>query len=140
MIFAVPGIVLALLFVTLPLVVRTVEPVLLELDTAEEEAAHTLGAGEWKTFRSVVLPAIRPAIAGGAMLAFARAVGEFGAIVIVSGNNLGSTLTAPYFIFQLTQNFKTEQAAAVATLMFAISFVLVLLTEWLVEQPAKRTR
>ena len=135
-IFAVPGIILALLFVTLPLVVRTVEPVLLELDPAEEEAAHTLGAGEWTTFRSVVLPAIRPAIAAGTLLAFARAVGEFGAIVIVSGNIPGHTLTAPYFIFQLTQQFRAEQAAAVATILFAISFVLVLVTEALVDRSA----
>jgi len=135
-IFAVPGIILALLFVTLPLVVRTVEPVLLELDPAEEEAARTLGAGGWATFRKVVLPAIRRAIAGGALLAFARAVGEFGAIVIVSGNIPNKTLTAPYFIFQLVTNFKAEQAAAVAAVVFAISFVLVLVTEALVvERP-----
>jgi sulfate transport system permease protein len=131
-IFAVPGIVLALLFVTLPLVVRTVEPVLLELDPAEEEASHTLGAGGWTTFRTVVLPAIRPAIAGGTLLAFARAVGEFGAIVVVAGNIPGKTLTAPVFIFQLTSQFRSEQAAAIAALLFAISFVLVLVTESLV--------
>jgi len=141
-IFAVPGIVLALLFVTLPLVVRTVEPVLLELDPAEEEAAHTLGAGGWTTFRRVVLPGLRPAIVGGAMLAFARAVGEFGSIVVVAGNIPGRTLTAPYFIFQLTTQTQVyggasgrppvEQAAAVATLLFAISFVLVLMTEALI--------
>jgi len=132
-IFAQLGIVLALLFVTLPLVVRTVEPVLLEVDVAEEEAAHVLGAGVWTTFRRIVLPAIRPAIVAGAMLTFARAVGEFGAIVIVSGNITGRTLTAPVFIFQLTSQFRTEEAAAVSTLLFAISFVLVLVTERLID-------
>jgi sulfate transport system permease protein len=131
-VFAAPGILLALLFVTLPLVVRTVEPVLLELDPAEEDAARVLGAGGWTTFRRVVLPAIRPAIAAGALLTFARALGEFGAVVIVSGNITGRTLTAPVFIFQLTSQFRPEQAAAVATLLFAMSFLLVLVTERLV--------
>jgi len=128
-IFATPGILLAVLFVTLPLVVRAVEPVLLELDRSEEEAAHVLGAGGWTTFRRVVLPAIRPAVAAGALLTFARAIGEFGSLVIVSGNITGRTLTAPVFIFQLTSQFKGDEAAAVSTVLFAISFALVLLTE-----------
>jgi sulfate transport system permease protein len=81
-----------------------------------------------------VLPAIRPAIAAGALLTFARALGEFGAVVIVSGNLTGQTLTAPVFILQLTSQFRPEQAAAVATLLFAISFVLVLVTERLVNR------
>jgi len=131
-IFATPGIILALLFVTLPLVVRTVEPVLLELDPAEEEAARVLGAGSWTTFRRIVLPAIWPAITAGALLTFARALGEFGAIVIVSGNLTGRTLTAPVFIFQLTSQFHPEQAAAVSALLFGLSFVLVLVTERLI--------
>lgn len=130
--FATPGIVLALLFVTLPLVVRTVEPVLLELDEVEEEAARVLGASGWTTFRRVVLPALRPAIVAGALLTFARAIGEFGSLVVVSGNIPGRTLTAPVFIFQLTSQFRTEEAAAVATLLFALSFVLVIVTERLV--------
>jgi sulfate transport system permease protein len=133
-IFAVPGIVLALLVVTLPLTIRTVEPVLLELDPAEEEAARVLGASGWATFRKVVLPALSPAIAAGALLTFARALGEFGAIVVVSGNLTGKTLTAPYFIFQLTSNFRFEEAAAVSALLFGLSFVLVLVTERLVKR------
>lgn len=133
-VFAVPGILLALLVITLPLVVRTVEPVLLELDVAQEEAAHVLGAGGWTTFRRVVLPAIRPAIAAGILLSFARAIGEFGSIVIVSGNITGKTLTAPYFIFQLTSQFKYAEAAAVSTLLFGISAVLVFVTERLVSK------
>jgi sulfate transport system permease protein len=133
-IFAVPGIFLALLVITLPLVVRTVEPVLLELDIAQEEAAHVLGAGGWTTFRRVVLPALRPAIAAGILLSFARAIGEFGSIVIVSGNITGKTLTAPYFIFQLTSQFKYAEAAAISTVLFAISAVLVFVTERLVSK------
>jgi sulfate transport system permease protein len=131
-IFAPAGILLALLFVTLPLVVRTVQPVMLELDRSEEEAAHVLGAGRIRTARSVVLPHLRPAIAAGSLLVFARAIGEFGAIVIVSGNIIGKTLTAPVFIFGLISQFKPEEAAAVAALLFGLSFVLVLATERLV--------
>jgi sulfate transport system permease protein len=128
-IFAQLGILLAMLFVTLPLVVRTVQPVLLELDPAEEEAARVLGARRWTTFRKVMLPALRPAIAAGALLAFARALGEFGAIVLVSGNITGRTLTAPVFIFQLTTQFRYAEAAAVSALLFGLSLVLVLVTE-----------
>jgi sulfate transport system permease protein len=127
-IFAPLGVELALLVVTLPLVIRTVQPVLLELDQAEEEAARTLGASGWSTFRRIVLPAIRPAVAAGALLTFARAVGEFGSIVVISGNIPRKTLTAPVYIFQLTQQFRPQEAAAVASLLFAISFAVVLIT------------
>jgi sulfate/thiosulfate transport system permease protein len=130
-VFAPLGILLALLFVTLPLVVRTVQPVLLELDDAEEEAARVLGATRWGTFRSVVLPAIRPGIAAGGLLAFARALGEFGAVVIISGNLPNKTLTAPVLISQLIQ-VNPAQAAALSTILFAVSFALVMITERLV--------
>ncbi|MGZ4129350.1 MAG: sulfate ABC transporter permease subunit CysT [Actinomycetota bacterium] len=130
-VFAPLGILLALLFVTLPLVVRTVQPVLLELDEAEEEAARVLGATRWGTFRSVVLPAIRPGIAAGGLLAFARALGEFGAVVIISGNLPNKTLTAPVLISQLIQ-VNPAQAAALSTILFAVSFALVMVTEQLV--------
>jgi sulfate/thiosulfate transport system permease protein len=130
--FAVPGIVLALLVITLPLVVRTVEPVLLELDVEQEEAAHSLGASGWTTFRKVVFPALRPAIAAGILLSFARAIGEFGSIVIIAGNITGKTLTAPVFIFQLVSQFRYGEAAAVSTLLFGLSAALVFITERLV--------
>jgi sulfate transport system permease protein len=139
-IFARPGILLALLFVTLPLVVRSVQPVLLELDLAEEEAASVLGAGGWTTFRRVVFPALRPAIAAGALLAFARSLGEFGAIVFVSGNIPNETLTAPVLITQLLNpsSFGSsggpDQAAAVAAVLFGISAVVVLVTEHFVSR------
>ena len=129
------GILLALLVVTLPFVVRTVQPVLLELDTAEEEAAFTLGASPWKTFRKIVLPALRPAITAGALLTFARCLGEFGSVVIIAGNITGKTLTAPVLIYQLTSEFKPDEAAALATVLFAISFVLVLITTRLTRLP-----
>jgi len=134
-VFAPPGILLALLFVTLPLVVRSVQPVLLELDPAEEEAARVLGAGRWTTFRRVVFPALRPAITAGSLQALARALGEFGAIVIVSGNIPNKTLTAPVLISQLINPTSygasggPDQAAAVSALLFGLAFVIVLITE-----------
>jgi sulfate transport system permease protein len=142
-IFAPPGILLALLFVTLPLVVRSVQPVLDELDREEEEAAHTLGAGGWTTFRKVVFPALRPAIAAGALLAFSRSLGEFGAVVFVAGNIPNETLTAPVFITQLINpsNYGgtggPDQAAAVSALLFGFAFALVLVTEKLVSRPSE---
>ena len=131
-IFARPGILIALLFVTLPLVVRTVQPVLLEMDLAEEEAARVLGASRWTTFRKVVFPHLRSGVVAGGLLSFARAMGEFGAVVILSGNLLNKTLTAPVFVYQLLSQFKPDQAAAVATLLFGLSFLLVLVTERLI--------
>jgi sulfate transport system permease protein len=136
--FAPLGILLALLFVTLPFVIRTVQPVLSELDIAEEEAAYSLGAGGWTTFRKVVLPALRPAIAAGTLLAFARALGEFGAVVIIAGNITGKTLTAPVFIFQLASQFRAADAAAVASALFLLSFAIVLITDRLVNR--RRTK
>ena len=135
-VFAPAGILLALLFVTLPLVVRSVQPVLLELDLAEEEAARVLGAGRWTTFRKVVFPALRPAVTAGSLQALGRALGEFGAVVIVSGNIANKTLTAPVLISQLinptsygTTTGGPDQAAAVSALLFGLAFVIVLATE-----------
>ncbi len=133
-IFTPIAILLALLVVTLPLVVRSVQPVLQELDTAEEEAAATLGSNAGTTFLRVVFPAIRPAIIGGTLLTFARCLGEFGSVVLVAGNRAGETLTAPVFIFQLANQFRPVEAAAVATLLFSISFVLVLVTARLLKR------
>jgi sulfate transport system permease protein len=141
-IFAPLGILLALLFVTLPLVVRSVMPVLLELDPAEEEASRVLGAGRWITFWRVMFPALRPAVAAGALLAFARGLGEFGAIVVVSGNIANETLTAPVFISQLllpgSSGGGPAAAAAVSAVLFGLAFVLVLITERLVTRASRR--
>jgi sulfate/thiosulfate transport system permease protein len=132
-IFAKLGIMVALLFVTLPLVVRTVQPVMQELDRGEEEAAQILGAGRWLTFRRVMLPHLRTGIVAGSLLAFARALGEFGAVVIVSGNIANKTLTAPVLIAQLITGFKDPRAAAaIGTILFGLAFVLVLVVERLV--------
>jgi sulfate transport system permease protein len=133
-IFARLGILVALLFVTLPLVVRTVQPIMQELDPAEEEASRVLGGGRWVTFRRVMLPHLMPGITAGSLLALARALGEFGAVVIVSGNIINQTLTAPVLIAQLITGFKPEAAAAIGTVLFGLSFVLVLIVERLVSR------
>jgi len=120
------AIVLALLFVTLPFVVRTVQPVLLELDRESEEAARSLGATELRVFRSIVLPAILPGILSGVALAFARAVGEIGALVLISGNLPYKTEAASVFVFNHIQSGDQAGAAAVAVVMLLISFALLL--------------
>lgn len=124
--FAPPAIVLALLFVTLPIVVRAVEPVLEEIDIAEEEAAATLGAGPITTFRRVVLPAISPAIVAGTLLSFARALGEFGSIVVVAGNLPKRSLTASVFVFGEIESGNTEAASAMSLVLIALSFLVLL--------------
>jgi sulfate transport system permease protein len=122
--YARPGIVLALLFVTLPFVVRAVEPVLLELDPAEEEAATTLGAGRWLTFRHVLLPPLLPAVAAGTVQVFARSVAEFGSLAAVSGNIPFRTLTAPVYVLGEVEGGAPAAAAAVSLVLLAFAFVL----------------
>jgi len=117
---------LALLFVTLPFVVRTVQPVLHELDTELEEAARSLGAGELAVLRRIVLPAILPGILSGVALAFARALGELGALVIVSGNLPYRTEVASVFVFNRIQSGDRAGAAAVAVVLLVVSFVVLL--------------
>jgi sulfate transport system permease protein len=129
--YARPGIVLALLFVTLPFVVRTVQPVLLEADVAHEEAAVTLGASPLLAFRKVTLPALWPAIRTGTLLSFSRALGEFGSIVIVSGNIPRRTLTAAVLIYGEIESGHPEVAAAVSTVLLAIAFTAIVLVETL---------
>jgi sulfate/thiosulfate transport system permease protein len=120
------AIVLALMFETLPFVVRTVQPVLLELDLESEEAARSLGAGEARVFRSIVLPNILPGILSGVGLAFARAVGEIGSIVLISGNVPFKTEVAAVFVFNHIQSGDQNGASAVAVVMLLISFLLLL--------------
>lgn len=115
---------LALLFVTLPFVVRAVQPVLMEVDREQEEAARSLGASPWTTFRRVVLPSLRPAIVAGAGLAFARALGEIGSIVLISGNLPYETEVASVFIFGRIESGDVTSAAAVSVVLLAASVVL----------------
>jgi sulfate transport system permease protein len=130
------GVGLALLFVTLPFVVRAVQPVLLELDKEVEEAAWSLGASPTLTFRRVVLPSLRGAIVAGAGLGFARALGEFGSVVLISGNLPFKTEVASVFVFGQIENDNVRAAAAVSVLLLLISFALLLVLSML----AKRER
>lgn len=133
-IFAQPGIVLALLFVTYPFVIRAVQPVLMEIDRSQEEAAWTLGASPWRTFVEIILPAISPAIVTGALLSFARALGEFGSVVIVAGNIPRSTLTAPVYIFGQIESQNQRAASAMSILLLALSFALMFFVDWIQER------
>jgi sulfate transport system permease protein len=121
------AVVLALLFVTLPFVVRAVQPVLLELDVEMEEAAASLGARPSAIFRRVVFPNLIPAILSGVALAFARAVGEFGAVVLISGNLPFKTEVASVYIFGQLESDNATGAAAVSVLLLAISLGVLLL-------------
>jgi sulfate transport system permease protein len=120
------AILLALMFVTLPFVVRTVQPVLEELDAEVEEAAKSLGATSLQTFRRIVLPNILPGILSGVALAFAKAVGEFGSLVIITGNLPFKTEVASVFIFGRIESGDTAGAAAAAVVLLLISFALLL--------------
>jgi sulfate transport system permease protein len=120
------AIVLALCFVTLPFVVRTVQPVLLELDVEMEEAARSLGASRLAVFRRIVLPNLLPGILSGVVLALARALGEIGSIVVISGNIPYHTEVASVFIFNQIQNGYPDYASALAVVLLAAAFVLLL--------------
>jgi sulfate/thiosulfate transport system permease protein len=125
-IFSVPGMVLATVFVSLPFVVREVAPVLREIGDEQEQAAATLGANGWQTFWRVTMPAIRWAVAYGVVLTTARAVGEFGAVSIVSGKVAGQTMTLPLLVEQRFQNFDVAGAYAAAALLAVISLLTLL--------------
>ena len=120
-IFAVPGMVLATIFVCLPFVVREVEPVLREVGDEQEQAAATLGASGWQAFWRVTLPSIRWGIAYGVVLSVARAIGEFGAVSVVSGKVAGSTLTLTRLVEQRFSNYDVSGAYAASALLAAIA-------------------
>jgi sulfate transport system permease protein len=120
------AVLLALLFVTLPFVVRAVQPVLMELDRDMEEAAASLGAGNFTIFRRIILPNLLPAIFAGAALAFARSIGEFGSLVLISGNLPFKTEVSSVFIFGQIESDRVVTAAAVSVVLLAISFLVLL--------------
>jgi sulfate/thiosulfate transport system permease protein len=117
---------LALLFVTLPFVVRAVQPVLIELDRDMEEAAASLGASNLTIFRRIILPNLTPAILAGVALGFARSVGEFGSLVLITGNLPFKTEVSSVFIFSQIESDRTTGAAAVSVVLLLISFVILL--------------
>jgi sulfate transport system permease protein len=134
------GVVMALLFVTLPFVIRAVQPVLLELDRDMEEAAASLGAGPLTIFRRVILPNLTPAIIAGAALAFARSVGEFGSLVLISGNIPFDTEVASVFIFGQIESGNTESAAAVSVILLVISVSVLFLISLLARRSMRHER
>jgi sulfate/thiosulfate transport system permease protein len=125
-IFAVPGMVLATIFVCLPFVVREVEPVLREVGDEQEQAAATLGASRWQTFRRITLPAIRYGLAYGVVLSTARAIGEFGAVSVVSGKVAGETETLTLLVEKRFQNFDVAGAYAASALLAMIALATLL--------------
>jgi sulfate transport system permease protein len=127
------GIIVALTFIGLPFVVRTLQPVLQDLEAEVEEAAVSLGATRWQTFRRVLLPALSPALLTGFALAFARAVGEYGSVVFISGNMPMKTEIAPLLIMTKLEQFDYAGATAIALVMLVASFLLLLainLLQW----------
>ena len=131
------AVIAALLFVTLPFVVRAVQPVLMALDREAEEAAATLGASRVQVFRRVILPALRPAILAGSGLAFGRAVGEFGSIVLVSGNLPNQTEVAPVYIYGQVESGDVTGAAAVSVVLLVVSFVILAVVSTLSRRAAR---
>jgi len=128
-IYAVPGIVIATIFVSLPFVVREVAPVLIEVGDTQEQAAATLGASSWQTFWRVTLPSIRWGVAYGVVLTTARALGEIGAVLVVSSNVAGSTLTLPLLVYQRSSQIGAQSitsAYAAATELAVMSLVVLL--------------
>ncbi|MEO8607733.1 MAG: sulfate ABC transporter permease subunit CysT [Chloroflexota bacterium] len=125
-IFAPPGIILSLLFVGYPFVIRAVQPVLLTLEANQQEAAKTLGASGWYTFRRVIFPAVRPAVITGGLLSFARALGEFGAIIVVAGNIPMKTQTATVYLYGQVEAGNMSAASAVSFVLLFIAFAITL--------------
>lgn len=121
------AVILALLFVTLPFVVRAVQPVLGEIDREMEQAARALGASGWTTFRLIVLPNLLPAILAGVGLGFARAIGEFGSVVLISGNIPFDTEVAAVRIYSQVENDNIVAASAIAVVLLAISLAVLLI-------------
>ena len=127
------GVVIALTFIGLPFVVRTVQPVLQALDSELEEAAGSLGAGRWQTFTRILMPELWPALLTGFALAFARAIGEYGSVVFISGNMPMRTEITPLLIITKLEQYDYAGATAIGVLMLVVSFVLLLainLLQW----------
>jgi len=129
---------LAFLFVTLPFVVRTVQPVLAELDVEAEEAAASLGASRFTIFRRIILPSLTPAIAAGAALSFARGISEYGSLVLISGNLPMRTEVTSVRILSSIENDNLEGAAAVAAVLLVISFAVIVAVDVLQRRVVRR--
>jgi sulfate/thiosulfate transport system permease protein len=137
-VFALPGMLLATIFISLPFVIREVIPVLKQVNLDQENAAYTLGASRWQTFLHVTLPAIRWGLLYGVSLTFARAVGEIGAVLVVSGGVSRLTETSTLFIFRSLDDRNTVGAYAMSVVLAALSFVILLLIEFFKKRSAER--
>ena len=133
------GVLVALVFIGLPFVVRTVQPILEDLDTEIEEAAASLGAQRWQTFRYVILPILLPALLTGFALAFARAVGEYGSVIFIAGNLPYVSEITPLMIITKLEQYDYRGATAIASVMLLFSFTLLLIINGLQAWTAKRT-
>ncbi|MBI4400766.1 MAG: sulfate ABC transporter permease subunit CysT [Nitrospirae bacterium] len=133
-----PGIILAMLFVTMPFTIRALQPVLMELEKEQEEAAYTLGAGAWTTFWKVTVPSVLPGLLTGVFLTFVRALGEFGSIVIVAGNIPMKTQVAAVYVYGEIESYNPRGATSVSVLVLLISFVALMLLERLTRPPGER--
>jgi sulfate transport system permease protein len=133
------GVLVALVFIGLPFVVRTVQPILEDLDTELEEAATCLGAQRWQTFRYVILPILLPALMTGFALAFARAVGEYGSVIFIAGNLPFVSEITPLMIITKLEQYDYRGATAIASVMLLFSFTLLLIINGLQAWTAKRT-
>ena len=132
------GVVLALLFVTLPFVVRSVQPVLIDADREVEQAAASLGASGFTIFRRVILPTVTPAVVSGAALSFARALGEFGSVILISVNLIGRTQVSSSYILKMIESQETVSAAAVATLLLVVAVVVLVVLDVVQRRTARR--
>ncbi|WP_444663908.1 sulfate ABC transporter permease subunit CysT [Cellulomonas sp. CW35] len=132
------GVVLALLFVTLPFVVRSVQPVLIDADREVEQAAASLGASGFTIFRRVILPTVTPAVVSGAALSFARALGEFGSVILISANLIGKTQVSSSYILKMIESQETVSAAAVATLLLVVAVVVLVVLDVVQRRTARR--
>jgi sulfate transport system permease protein len=130
-IFSLPGMVLATVFVSLPLVVRAIVPVLEEMGQEQEQAAHTLGASRWQTLRRITIPGIRWSLAYGVVLCLARALGEYGAVAVVSGRLVGQTQTLTLYVEERFQNFDQTAAFTAATALALIAVLTLLVAKLL---------
>jgi len=127
-IFASPGIIIALLFISFPFVVRNIQPVLQDLDQTQERAAETLGASSWQTFWKIIFPALVLPVLSGSLLSFSRAVGEFGSVVVVAGNIPMKTQTAAVYTLGAVESQNRLGASAVSLLLISISFLVLFIT------------
>jgi sulfate transport system permease protein len=132
------GITLALIFIGLPFIVRTVEPILEDLDPELEEAAASLGANRWQTFLKVIFPVLLPSVLTGFSLSFARAIGEYGSVIFIAGNMPGKTEIAPLLIITKLEQYDYAGATAIAVVMLVVSFALLAFTNFLQWYSAKR--